>query len=300
MRLGCWLGKPNQLRALAPIAHAGLKRGWTVRWYGPGVVGETPHPRDLPDAMVSTDPPKTPTPWIWLQAGMDPFSDPALPGTTATLAVYTEWWAAQLPAGVRSATVGFPMLPPGQGDHVLVYVPWSVRSGSPSRWLRWQNARAHRRLIRALTAYLDIVQDMPLRVKTRAKDPIPPSLRALADDIVDDESGAGDTLGWLAGAWGCVHVYSSVVLECAALGVPSLCLDPGPGWGNTSKFAKRWHKGPFNWPGVAYWRDMTVAPFTPVPVWRIDDDELKAYRARYVGPVDGAAERVCDLAEKMA
>lgn len=301
MTLGVYLGKPNQLRAVLPVAEAARGRGWAVHWYGPGAppAGGSPHPRAVPDVTVAVDPPiGAPTRWIWLQAGMDPFQDPRLPGTAATVAVYTEWWASQVPAGVRRATVGFPMLAAHPEAPMLVYVPWSVRSGSPTRWDRWRNARAHRRLIRALTAYVDAAA-LPLRVKVRAKDPIPACLHALADQIVDDASGAGDTLDWLAGALGCLHVYSSAVLEAAALGVPSLCLDPGPGWG-ASRYATRARFGPFNWPGVALWRDLDVAPFSPPPRWEVDPEELRAYRARYVGVVDGAAERVCDLAATLA
>lgn len=296
MRLGLWLGKPNQLRALKPVSLAAMRRCWDVEWWGPGAS----HP--FLDVMVGVDPPRAPgVPYIWLQAGMDPFHHPALLPTDAlrqtVVATYTDWWAAQLPPGVRGVTTGMPLTKTTPGRKNLVYVPWSVRSGSPSRWQRFQNWQAHHRLIRALGAYIEDAR-VPLVVKTRRKDPAPDALTQLADFVVKEDDGA--TLGWLHGAWGCVHVYSSVVLEAAALGVPSLCLDPGPrafgAW--SARFCHGQEGGPFNWPGVVEHRPIRQA-FSPPPAWAIDTAALERYRAQFVGDTTNAAQNVCDLAESL-
>lgn len=297
MKVGFYLGKPNQLRALLPVAEAAFHRGWTVRWYGPGSREDEPHPRDLPDVTVAVGPPIAPTPWIWLQAGMDPLADPRLATTDATVAVYTEWWAAHLPRTVKSAVVGLPVYPvptPPENRGALIYLPWSVRSGARSRWHRLTTSWQHRRWLPELRAY---VQDWTFHVKLREKDPVPASLLTFADVIVDEEHGKSDTLEWLAGATGCIHMYSSVVLEAAALGVPSLCLDPGGSWGN--HFCSNRRYGLFNWPGVVEWRYMTHA-FEPPPRWELNPAELALYRQNFVGETAAAAGRVCDLVEKLA
>ena len=303
MRLGCYLGKPNQLRALKPVAHAARLRGWDLTWDGPGQwrPSAVHQVRQLPDVMVSLDPPKAPCPWIWLQAGMDPFHDPLLPGTEAVVAIYTDWWRVHLPRGVRGITTGMPLL--GQriegGERPLVYVPFSVRSGSPTWLQRAKNTWAHRQFCRALVAWIDRQQaGIPLHVKTRAKDPIPPYLRASADRVLTDAE--GDTLEWLARAWACVHVYSSVVLEAAALGVPSLCADPGPAaFGpRAARFCHGRLGGLFHWPGVVEHVPMAEA-FATHPRFRIDPEALRRYRETYVGDTARAADNVLDLAERM-
>ncbi len=306
MRLGCWLGKPNQIRPLRPVYEAAAGRGWTVRWMGPGSQPDIhPHPRDVPDVLIGVGaPPEVPAPYIWLQGGMDPYFDPKLPGTTATVAVYTDWWQQQLPP-VRSVVTGYPILAPRDlvlGRPPLVYVPFSVRSGSPTYLQRLRSEWAHRRFIGELARYIGDGGD-PLHVKVRAKDPIPHALERLADRVVDDESGDGDTLDWLAGAKGCLHVYSSVVLEAAALGIPSLCFDPGahafrP---EAQRFCNGHLGGLFNWPGVVELRQLSM-PFSPLPKWTLSADALRRYREQYVSayPHEEAAQNVCDLAKRMA
>ncbi len=149
-----------------------------------------------------------------------------------------------------------------------------------------------------------------LLVKGRKKDPVRPSLAAVADRVLyDDENDPATIFEALAIADLCIHFYSTATLEAAYAGVPALCIhrpSPFAKYGEEPPYPTRWWsrvaQGPYNFTGVNRWLAIPEAieqlPTCALDTFKLDEQARQAYLEKYVGPVDHrASHRVLDAVE---
>lgn len=176
-------------------------------------------------------------------------------------------------------------------------------------WSHVVNGWNDRRLVEAVRAFCDRNGAM-LITKARAKDPVPRYTRRMSDGVIYDPSHYPPTvLELLRVASLCIHSYSTVVLEAAYCGVPSLCLAPDAvDMGLQPFWAESVHNGDpsglYNWPGIAYWKPLATA-FDGLRRWGLADfplgaDARKRYIERFLGFDDGrSSARLLDLVARL-
>ena len=224
-------------------------------------------------------------------------------------------------------------LPPNRP--VVLYLPFPLRSNPQTFWLNhvyapstrleqgvrtllaWRmkywphvvNGWNDRQLVEAVRAFCDRNGTM-LVTKARAKDPVPRYTRRMSDGVIYDPSHYPPTvLELLRVASLCIHSYSTVVLEAAYCGVPSLCLAPDAvDMGLQPLWAESVHNGDpgglYNWPGVAYWKPLATA-FDGLRRWTLADFEFdtsarRSYVEHLLGFDDGrSSSRLLDLVARL-
>ncbi len=208
------------------------------------------------------------------------------------------------------------------GKPVVAFLPYPFHSNLKTPWSRWVFAsgpRLWRRLrlrlagerclesqllrgwddlalTRAVRRFCD-ANDAYLLVKARAKDPVPPYLRRVADRVVYDDGHYPATILRVLGVADlCVHFYSATALEAAGCGVPGLSICPElPDMGISLAWQpwvfSREEGSAFQFRGVAetmaIGHAIETLPRKRLADFALDHDAREAYAAKFLGFGDG-------------
>lgn len=218
---------------------------------------------------------------------------------------------------------------------MVLYLPYPVKSNPQTFWLRhvysprsrlrrglavlvalklrywrhvvrdWNDSR----VVDTVRAFCD-ANDALLVVKSRVKDPVSRHTQERADLVLYDPSYYPATiLELLSVASLCVHFFSSAVYESVFLGVPSLCIAPGPAdmglsplWTETLFHVRE--GGSYNFPGASYFLSLPEL-IEELPGHSLKDFPLDPLaRTRFIETFLGfddtrSSERVLDLIENL-